>query len=71
MTLSISNIIAFLVGSFCGAIGILLFSNHKRKHSINYKDETVFTASPLETLTKEEQEKVKALVDKMKGNKPN
>lgn len=71
MVLSISNVVAFLVGSFCGAIGILLFSNHKRKSNASYKDETVFTVSPLETLTKEEQEKVKALVDKMMGKKTN
>lgn len=67
MILSILNIIAFFVGSFCGTIGILFFSNYKRKHSASYKDETVFTASPLETSTKEEQEKVKELVDKMIG----
>ena len=71
MILSILNIIAFFVGSFCGTIGILFFSNYKRKHSASYKDETVFTASPLETSTKEEQEKVKALVDKMMGKKTN
>ena len=53
MALNISNITAFFIGSFCGAIGILLFSNYKRKHNASYKDETVFTASPLEKLTKE------------------
>lgn len=71
MALSISNIIAFFVGSFCGAVGILFFSNYKRKHSASYKDETVFTVDPIEKLTKEEQEKVKELVDKMMGKKTN
>ena len=65
------TIIAFIVGSFCGAMCILFFSNYRRKHSAIYKDETVFTASPLEKLTKEEQEKVKELVDKMMGKKSN
>ena len=67
MFLSISNIIAFFVGSFCGTMGILFFSNYKIKHSTRHKSETTFTASPLEKLTKEEQENVKALVDKMIG----
>lgn len=53
MVLGISNIIAFFVGSFCGTVGILFFSNYKRKHSASYKEETVFTASPPEKLTKE------------------
>lgn len=52
-------------------MGVLFFSNYKRKYSASYKDETVFTVDPIERLTKEEQEKVKALVDKLKGNKPN
>lgn len=57
MALSISNIIAFFVGSFCGIIGILFFSNYKIKHSATYKDETVFATSPLETLTKKNKKK--------------
>ena len=71
MILCIFNIIAFFVGSFCGAMCILFFNNYKIKHSIKYKSEPVFTADPLEKLTKEEQEKVIELVGKMKGKKHN
>ena len=67
MALNISNVIAFFIGSFCGAIGILFFSIYRRKHNTKHKDETVFTAPSLEKLTKEEQEKVIKLVDKVVG----
>ena len=65
------SIVSFFAGSFCGAMCLAFFVGSNRKHSEKYKDETVFTESPLETLTKEEQEKVVALVDKMMGKKGN